>query len=268
MTSENIELSRILIVIPTLGERLDTLRRTLSSIKDQAGVLVDTVLVSTAQTPELSEIATAFGARVLVHPGKISAAVNAGFSEALPVHRYAGWLGDDDMLRPGALATASALLGSDASAVVAYGACDYVDSSGSLLFTRRPPFAAPFLLQFVPGLIKQEACLFRRSALTEVGGLDETLKYTMDLDLLLKLRRVGTFVKTEQVLAAFCWHAGSLTIANRRASLDEAQAVQCRHVRGIFKIFSPVWMYPIRYLIFLLNWKINKGLASAREQQS
>lgn len=265
MTSENIQLPRILIVIPTLGERLDTLRRTLSSIKDQTGVLVDTVLVSTAQTPALAEIAAAHNARVIVHPGKISAAVNAGFSEALPAHRYVGWLGDDDMLRPGALATASALLDSNASAVVAYGACDYVDSGGNLLFTRRPPFAAPFLLQFVPGLIKQEACLFRRSALAEVGGLDEALKYTMDLDLLLKLRRVGGFVKTDQVLAAFCWHAGSITIANREASLDEAQAVQCRHVRGIFKIFSPVWMYPIRYLIFVLNWKINQGLANNRE---
>ena len=261
----NEQMPRILVVIPTLGERLESLDRTLSSIRDQAGVLVDMLLVAKTNTPALSAIADRYKANIIVHPGNISATINAGFAQASETHKYISWLGDDDMLRSNDLANASALLDSNPTAVVAYGSCDYVDRNGNLLFTHRPPPAAPMLLQFVPGLIKQEACLFRRSALQQIGGLDEKLKYTMDLDLLLRLRRIGSFAKTDRVLAAFCWHADSLTIANRKASLDEAQQVQCHHLRGIASMLNPLWKYPIRYLIFILNWKINKSLLKDRK---
>lgn len=252
---------RILVVIPTLGERLETLGRTLSSVRDQVNVSVDVLLVAKTNSPALSVVADRYRARVIVHPGNISAAINIGFAQAAEVHRYVSWLGDDDLLRPSALATASALLESKPAAVVAYGSCDYVDLDGNLLFNRRPPPLAPMLLHFVPGLIKQETCLFRFSALQRAGGLDEQLRYTMDLDLLLKLHRLGPFVKTDRVLAAFCWHPGSLTIANRKASLLEAQNIQHTHARGITRVLYPLLKGPIRYLILTVNWMINRGLS-------
>lgn len=250
---------RILVVVPTLGERLETLRRTLSSIQDQTGVFVDTVLVTKTKTPELSAIADHYGTRIVYHPGSISTAINAGFAQAGEGHRYVCWLGDDDMLRPNALATSSELLERNPAAVVSYGTCDYVNLNGDFLFNRRPPPWAPLLLQFIPGLIKQETCLFRLSGFRRAGGLDENLKYTMDLDLLLRLRSQGTLVKTDQVLAAFCWHPGSLTISNRNASLIEAQDVQRRHGRGAVRMLQLLWKYPIRYLILTVNWKINQN---------
>lgn len=256
---------RILVVIPTLGIRLDTLDRTLASIQEQPGVLADTLIVAKTASEDLSKIADRYHARILVHPGNISVAVNAGFAQATEAHRYAAWLGDDDLLYPDSLAHTSALLESSPAAVVAYGACDYVDQAGKLLFCRRPPFMAPTLLHFVPGLIKQEACLFRLSALKRAGGLDEELKYTMDLDLLLRLRRHGSFIKTNRVTAAFRWHPGSLTIANRKASLDEAQFVQRRHARGIFlRLGYGLLKLPVKGLILALDWKINRNMKNAR----
>lgn len=249
---------RILVVIPTLGERLETLCRTLSSIQAQQDVSVDMVLVAKNKSDALTAIADRYRARIIFVPGSISAAINAGFAQTDETHKYAAWLGDDDMLKAGALACSSALLEAQPTAVVAYGACDYVDINGELLFNRRPPPMAPLLLQFVPGLIKQETCLFRISALRQINGLDETVKYTMDLDLLLKLRRLGPFVKTNQTLAAFCWHPGSLTVANRKASLSEAQQVQRKHARGITRLLQSLWKHPIRYLILILSWKINR----------
>lgn len=251
---------RILSVIPTLGKRLETLERTLSSLKDQAGVTVDILIVAPTIAPELKSIAEKYAARLLTHPGRISAAVNAGFAQATGAHKYACWLGDDDMLRPGALAEASALLEAHPAAAVAYGPCDYIDIDGNFLFCRRPPPFAPTLLQIVPGLIKQESCLFRLSGLRQVGGLDETLHYTMDLDLLLKLRRVGSFQKTNRVLAAFCWHPNSLTIANRQVSLTQAQDVQRVHARGLLKLSYPLWKPAIRALILFMTWKINRDM--------
>ncbi len=255
---------RVLLVIPTLGERIETLARALLSIRSQLNVDVDVFLVTRSASEEMAALASRFQAEIVIHPGHISAAVNAGFALAKPHHRYVGWIGDDDMLRPDALRTAVAALESHPDAVLAFGRCDYIDEAGDLLFTRRAPVAAPFLLQFVPGLIKQEACLFRRSAVVQVGGLDENLRYTMDLDVLLKLRRQGSFVRTEHTLAAFCWHPGSLTIANRQASLAEAQMVQQRSARGLNRVLEAFTRYPIRALIVFMSDRIEKKTMAAR----
>jgi glycosyltransferase involved in cell wall biosynthesis len=252
---------RILVVIPTLGERLETLARTLKSISEQSDVFVDTIVVAKTKTDALCTLAENFRATLVFHPGNISAAINAGFAQASFDHKYVSWIGDDDMLRPNALSTASGLLERHPTAVATYGSCDYIDLSGNVLFNRRPPPMASFLLQFVPGLIKQETCLFKRSAVDSTGGLNVKLKYTMDLDVLLKLRHLGPFVKSDQVMAAFCWHPGSITVSNRRASLDEAQEVQRSHAKGIVRMLYPLWKFPIRYLILGASWKINRNLS-------
>lgn len=257
---------RALVVIPTLGVRLDTLERTLASVQSQADVGVNVVIVSKTASRELSILADLYSASITVHPGNISAAINAGFSQATPMHRYVAWLGDDDMLRPKALARTSALLERTPGAVVCFGTCDYIDVKGTVLFSRRPPMMAPMLLQFVPGMIKQETCLFRLDAVRRAGGLDENLKFAMDLDLLLRLRRLGTFVRANQIVAAFCWHPGSLTISNRKASLLEAQDVQRRLAQGVSGTLQLLLMYPIRYLILALSWKINRGIKVPRTE--
>ena len=253
----------ILVVVPTLGRRLETLERTLVSIKSQLGVVVDTVLVSPAATPELQALAERHGASVLVHQGHISAAVNAGVSQARPQHRYAAWLGDDDLLRAGALEATSRALERQQAAVVAYGTCDYIDIEGRWLFSRRPPPFAPRLLQMLPGQIKQETCLFRLSAWRAVGGLDDSLRYAMDLDLLLRLARIGRFARVKQTTAAFCWHAESLTISKRSASMDEAQQIQQRQASLPVRLTQPLWKYPVRWLVAGMSWKINRQLSRA-----
>lgn len=249
---------RILVVIPTLGTRLETLGRTLESIKAQRGVAADVVVVAPIDRPEFKSLIGPTGARLVLHPGHISAAVNRGFLEATRQHVYMAWIGDDDLMRPDALLRSSALLDQQPSAVLAYGPCDYIDISGRLLFTRRPPPAAPWWLQLVPGLIKQETCLFRSDAIRMVGGLDESLRYAMDLDLLLRLRTIGSFARSKAVLAAFCWHAESITIANRAASFAEAQAVQRRAARGLVRLMNPLVQWVMRLLMLAVSARINK----------
>lgn len=249
---------RILMVVPTLGRRRDTLERTLASIASQDGVCVDTIVVAPLEDEPLRSLVQKHGAQLVVESGHISAAVNRGFNCAGPEHRYVAWIGDDDVLRPGALAISSALLEQCPQAVLAFGRCDYIDRAGKLLFTRRPPAGAAWWLQFVPGLIKQETCLFRRQSVSSVGGLDESLQYAMDLDLLLRLRRLGIFVRAEAVLAAFCWHTESLTIANREVSFAEAQQVQRRAARGLAALVNPVAQPLFRRLLLSVSNRINR----------
>lgn len=254
---------RILVVVPTLGERLETLARTLASIQQQAGVLVDCIVVAPRETTELSATVGRHGARLILDQGRVSAAINAGFALASDAHRYCCWIGDDDMLRPESLRRSSAALDADPGAVVAFGSCDYIDFAGKLLFTRRPPPGASLLLQFVPGLIKQETCLFRLSALRTVGGLDIGLRYAMDLDLLLKLRREGRFARVDAVTAAFCWHPGSMTIANRDVSFAEAQGIQLAQARGLSKLVFVLFKGLIRSLLLAVNGRINRAYLPA-----
>jgi GT2 family glycosyltransferase len=249
---------RILMVIPTLGQRLDTLQRTLTSIRQQQGVAVDVVVVTPAAGAELERTVQAHGARVLVAVGHISAAVNAGFAQAQAQHQYLAWIGDDDVLRPDALAQLSAALQSQPHAAAAFGTCDYIDMSGHILFTRRPPPGAPWWLQWVPGLIKQEACLFRRDSLVRAGRLNEALRFTMDLELLLRLRKVGPLVRVDAVTAAFCWHPDSLTIANRERSFAEAQGVQRQWVDAWLRWLIPVAQPIVRRLILTISERVNR----------
>ncbi|MBL8352952.1 MAG: glycosyltransferase [Burkholderiaceae bacterium] len=248
---------RILVVVPTLGRRLDTLERTLASISAQQGVGVDIVVVAPVANEPLRAAADLRGARLVLEGGHISAAVNRGFALAGPAHRYVAWIGDDDYLHPGALARSAATLESRPGSVAAFGNCDYVDLSGQLLFNRRPPPGAAWWLQFVPGLIKQETCLFRKDAVAAVGGLDVSLRYAMDLDLLLRLRRIGTLARVDMTLAAFCWHPGSITIANREVSFAEAQAVQRRSANGIVRVLNPLAQPLFRHLLLAMSKRIN-----------
>lgn len=237
------ELPRVAVVIPTLGRRLETLRLCLESVRSQSGVTVQVIVVAPLRATGLAELVDELGCELVIAEGHISAAVNAGFRHAARAVSYVAWLGDDDLLRPGALVSSTTLLSRDARATVAFGRCDFIDARQRLLFTRRAPPAAAWLMYLAPGLIKQETCLFRRDAVSAVGGLDEQLRFAMDLDLLLRLRKRGPFRRSEMSLAAFCWHADSLTIRSRRESFAEAQAIQLRHagpaLRSALKILQP-----------------------------
>lgn len=217
---------RILLAVPTLGQRLELLQRTLASAQGSRQVVVDPVIVCPAASPELAALARAHNAELLVAPGHISAAVNRAFRLASAEHRYGAWIGDDDMVVAHGVSRAAAALDERPDAVMAYGDCDFINVDGATLFVRRPPPAARWLMHFVPGLIKSEACLFRLDALRQVGGLDESLRYAMDVDLILRLRRIGSAVRVPTSMGRFCIHADSITIRNRVLSFEEAQRVQ------------------------------------------
>lgn len=91
---------RILMVVPTLGVRLGTLERTLASIDAQHEVGVDVVVVAPAANEPLRTVVSRHRARIVLDGGHISAAVNCGFAQAGPEHRYLAWIGDHDFLYP------------------------------------------------------------------------------------------------------------------------------------------------------------------------
>lgn len=247
----------MLIVIPTLGRRADYLAQTLESIVSQS-VAADVVLVAPLDAPAVIEAVNRYGMSVIADPGSLPSAINAGMASAQTHHQYVNWLGDDDLLTRGSLAATRAALEADSRRVLAYGACSYIDEHGRDLWVSKAGRWAERILAWGPDLIPQPGMLVRRDAWDQVGGVDESLKFAFDLDLLLKLKRVGMLVDVGTVVSSFRWHPESLTVSDRTMSLDESQAVKRRYLSPTARRLSWMWEKPVRAATHLAAGEVTR----------
>jgi GT2 family glycosyltransferase len=251
------------MVVPTLGRRMPHLRLCLESISAQEGPAVELVLVC-PPSPAVDELAERHGARVVPDPGRgMSAALNAGFEAATDGTGYVAWLGDDDLLRPGSLAATTAALDARPDASMAYGWCDYVDDEGRVIFSSRAGRWAARSIGFGPNLVPQPGSLMRLSDVRAVGGVDERLTLSMDLDLFLRLRRRGRMVAVPQTLASFRWHPDSVTVQSEEASAEEADQVRMRYLAQPLARTYRVARWPGRWALRLVKWRVRRRARSA-----
>ena len=247
----------ILVVLPTLGERTSKLQHALESVRNQ-GDGVHLVVVVPQGKKDARALARNAGATVVDDPGRgMSTAINKGLN-ARTTERYYIWLGDDDAYRPGALRTLKAMLEARPRAVVAYGACDYVNDQADIVWTSTAGRLARWLIGIGPNLIPHPAALIRLDALDAIGGYDEDLSLAMDLDLFLKLKKKGSFVSTREVVSQFGWHPESLTVQDRKRSSTEARLVKRRHLPSWAKPFEPFWEYPVQWASGLAARSLNR----------
>ena len=238
----------VLVVLPTLGDRLDTLLETLESVNTQrADVELTLAVVAPPGATAARELAAAHGAIVVDDPKEgISEAINCGL-RVRTTETYYAWVGDDDLFRPGGIAKLIGVIEKDAKAVLAFGGCDYIDPEGRTITTSNAGALAKFLLPWGPDLIPHPGTIVKLDALEAIGGFDRSLKFAMDLDAFLKLRSHGKFAFTRESVSGFRWHPDSLTVANRLASSRESESVKRRHLPAILRPISPLWQYPIRW---------------------
>lgn len=253
------EAARILVVLPTLGQRLDTLEQTLSSIQAQSKTVnLRLAVVIPSNAIEARSLASSYGAILIDDPGTgISGAINAGIMSRNDEEFYA-WMGDDDLFRPNGLLLLQQLLDSDSEAIVAYGGCDYIDPSGRIITTSRAGKLAQFLLRWGPDLIPHPGSMIRMTALEEVGLFDENLKFAMDLDLFLRLQKHARFTCSTQTVSAFRWHPDSITVGNRRESSRESEYVKARHLPTMIRPLRFAWTLPVRWASAVAAQRLNK----------
>ncbi|GAA4408601.1 hypothetical protein GCM10023168_26270 [Fodinibacter luteus] len=249
-------LRKVLAVVPTLGERTDTLGPALASLTAQDGVECTVVVVAPEDAVEARRIAVAHGGLVVDDPGRgLGAAVNAGIAAARD-ERYFAWIGDDDAMRPGGLRTLVGLLERAPDAVVAYGGCEYMNHEGHVFAISRLGRLATWVLPWGPDLIPQPASLTRLDHLRAVGPFDESLRFVMDLDMFLRLRRRGRFVSTRHPVATYRWHPDALTVANRDLSIHEAEQVKRRHLPPPLAKLAWAWDLPVRTSIRIVSRRL------------
>jgi GT2 family glycosyltransferase len=215
-----------LVVVPTLGTRSEWLRSSLSSVLAQ-GPEVHTVVVGPTASPALP-VAEDHGLEYLSfdRPG-LSAAINHGWAARGERYRYLAWLGDDDLLAPGSVAAAREALEGDPRATAVYGHCRVIWADGSTQYVARPGRFAAWWIQFGEDRVHQQGSLFRGEVVRRLGGLDESLRYAMDMDLFLRLRREGPLLYIPVELGAYRQH-GSAISYNRSVGADEPSEARRR----------------------------------------
>jgi GT2 family glycosyltransferase len=246
----------VLIIVPTLGRRIEELQLAVDSILRQK-TQADVIIVAPAG-PDIDRIVLSVKAQWIPDPGSQSAAINAGILQALPRHEYVGWLNDDDLLEQGSLDRTVGALDRDRHAVLAYGACRYIDEDGRELWISRAGRWAPRILKWGPDLIPQPGMLVRRSAWDQVGGVNETMRFAFDLDLLLRIQPLGRFVDVGEVVSAFRWHADSLTVSDRAASLRESEEARRRVLTPTARRMAWLWERPVRMATRLAAAEVNR----------
>lgn len=238
--------SDILVVMATLGRRPKFLQDALESIAHQAAK-ADVVLVGPTDSPVLRDASERFEAALLPDPGSLPAAINLGIAERGAPYDFVTWLNDDDLLEPGALQRTRQALLDHPYASVAYGFCRYIDGPGQQLWVNKAGKLAPWILKWGPDLIPQPGSLIRKSAWDHVGGLDESYSLAFDLDLLLRLQKVGTLVDVGQVVSSFRWHADSLTVDDRTRNIAESERSKRAALGPWGRRSAWLWERPVRW---------------------
>ena len=244
------------IVVPTMGTRSEFLRQSLASIRLAGNATIHIV------APESAKLASVLDPNsydaLIVDPGTgLSAAIDAGLRSFPPSVEYINWLGDDDLLAEDSLVHALDILAGDPNIALVYGGCQYVDGEGKSLWLNRSGSYAKYLMRCGPQLIPQPGSLMRRDMYEQIGGLNQEFKWAFDLDLFIRLSRVGRLQFTPQTLAKFRWHDGSLSVGGRNGSVAEASVIRIGALPRWIQLLAPLWEPFIQKVIILAGKRIN-----------
>lgn len=239
-------MSSSLVVVPTLGRRPDYLRESLDSIRSAGNARVLLVAPADFDASELIDAGLADEKIDETGPG-LAAAINQGFATAGPDIEYLAWLGDDDLIRPGVLERSAAFFAAHPRTVATYGACDYIDAEGKVVWRNRSGWWAAPLMRIGPDLVPQPGSVFRRSAVERIGPLRQDLGWAFDFDFYIRLSKVGKLSYLPETVASFRWHADSLSVRQRVDSVREASEVRVGHLPRWLRPISGLWEAPVRW---------------------
>lgn len=125
------------------------------------------------------------------------------------------------------------------------------------------------LLQGNGSAICHPSVILRRDALLQIGGYDPTWRVTEDLDLFLRLARVGQLANLPDILLDWRQHLGSTNHSKRERQLNEVREIlkAAHEIRGLD--FDPRTMknrpdVPVGQRLLRWGWNaLNKGYRKA-----
>jgi glycosyltransferase involved in cell wall biosynthesis len=225
----------ISVVIPCFNGQM-YLEQAIRSAQNQTLPPAEVIVVDDCSTDDSVKIAERCGAVVL------RTSTNSGHATArnLGIGRARGdtsaWVDADDYWEPNHLEVVGGLLDRHSDAAVAFSKVRFVGSKNGVSSDQpcddHPArvFKESFLYTVPPAM----SVLTRRSALQEVGGFAENIRYAPDFDLWLRMARRFLFVSTKQVTSNYRWHTSQISASPHRQwrSVYEARLAMIDRLRA------------------------------------
>lgn len=227
-------MSSLSIVMPCLNAAR-TIGRSLDSIRERQPAGVEVVVADGGSTDGTLDVLRERG-DVQWHSepdAGLSDAYNKGAARA--TGDVLGWLNADDAYVPGALARVQEAFAAEPTLTWLTGRCSIVDGGGRTIRTGVTRYKDALLsryshpLHLTQNFISAPSTFFRRDAFERLGGLDRSLRYSMDYDLYLRLGRESRPAVLDQPLAIFTMTEGTLSMSGFQTQFVEHQQVAARY---------------------------------------
>jgi glycosyltransferase involved in cell wall biosynthesis len=193
-----------------------------------------------------------------------SQAINRGFTGT--TGEIMAWLNSDDVLFPGSLAFVGEFFASHPEVDVIYGHRILIDEDDRQIGRWMLPAHDDAVLSWAD-FVPQETLFWRRRIWDKVGGrVDESFRFAMDWDLLLRFREAGArFERVPRFLGGFRIHGRQKTSATiSDVGFDEMDRLRSRvlgRVPSRNEVNRALIPYLLRHVAIDLRWKLRDGFA-------
>jgi glycosyltransferase involved in cell wall biosynthesis len=260
---------RISIVTPSFRQAR-FIERTLASVVDQGYPNLEYHVQDGASKDGTVEILERYTAKltswVSERDGGQTEAINRAFAKTSG--DIMAWINSDDILFPGALAYVADYFSRHPEIDVVYGHRVLIDADGREIGRWiLPPHDDAVLswADFVP----QETLFWRRSIWEKAGGrVDESFRFAMDWDLLLRFRKAGArFARLPRFLGGFRVHADQKTTADITdigfREMNRLREREIGHVPTPIEVRKAVLPYLARHTMTDIGWRIRNRFGAA-----
>jgi hypothetical protein len=263
------ELPSIALVTPSFGQAT-FIGRTIDSVLAQAYPRLEYFVQDGGSDDGTVEVLRGYGDRITGWASEAdsgqSQAINRGFARTSA--EIMGWLNSDDVLLPGALAAVGTFFARHADVDVVYGHRVLIDENDAEIGRWiMPPHDDQVLswADFVP----QETLFWRRRIWDKAGGrIDESFRFAMDWDLIVRFRDAGArFHRLPRFIGGFRIHPHQKTSAViNQVGFQEMNRIRERALGRIpsgTEVRRAVAPYILRHTASDLGWRIARRLGLA-----
>ncbi len=219
---------KISIVTPSFNQG-EFLEETIQSVLDQNYPSLEYIVIDGGSTDQSKSILKKYDKRLTYWVSEKdsgqSEAINKGFKKA--TGEITSWLCSDDLYEKDTLKTVAELFNVYPDAALLHGKTILFDSVGKELIKGATPEDLA-LKYFAVIPYPQPSSFFRKSALDQVGYLDESLHFGMDYELLLRIALNYPIQSVEQILSRYRLHDQSKTVRQQGKFADEWLLIFCR----------------------------------------
>jgi glycosyltransferase involved in cell wall biosynthesis len=263
MTAIDPDWPRVSVVIPTYN-RARLLVEAIDSVLAQNYPRLEVIVVDDGSTDETPAVVAGYGTAV-----RFFRQANAGAAHArnrgieLATGELVAFLDSDDLYLPGKLLEQARQFQADPALVMVYGWFSILDDQGRTRLGRRCGLSGrigrALLSRCMQGPVATPTVMVRRDALQAVGGFDETMHLSEDIDLWCRLARRGPVGLIPRVLVEVRRHAGNLSRGPGRKRYLAAALRILDKARIEDPSLSPIYLARLRAKAHVWSWLVAIG---------